>query len=81
MKVRRRSCWLEKAAEAGEAVSQVLQRPSLQMSIPWAETWHVFKNPWQADPTLPNLFEATIWHKTSVVETIDHSGVFRQWFK
>ena len=34
--------------------------------------------PWQADPTLPNLFETTIWHKTSVVQVIYHSDVFRQ---
>ncbi|MFM7980557.1 MAG: hypothetical protein ACKPKO_14690, partial [Candidatus Fonsibacter sp.] len=81
---RRRSCWLEKSAEAGEAVSQVLQMPSLQMSMPWFETWtiarHVLKKPGQADPTLSNLFDAAIWHKTSVVQIIDHSDVFRQWF-
>ena len=42
---------------------------------------HVLKKPWQADPTLSNLFETTIWHKRSVVQIIDHSDVFRQWFK
>ena len=42
---------------------------------------HVLKKPWQADPTLPNLFETAIWHKTSVVQIIDHRDVFRQWFK
>ena len=42
---------------------------------------HVLKKPWQADPTLSNLFETAIWHKTSVVQIIDHSDVFRQWFK
>ena len=42
---------------------------------------HVLKKPWQADPTLPNLFETAIWHTTSVVLIIDHSDVFRQWFK
>ena len=42
---------------------------------------HVLKKPWQADPTLPNLFETTIWHKIAVVQIIDHSDVFRQWFK
>ena len=42
---------------------------------------HVLKKPWQADPTLSNLFGATIWHNTSVVQIIDHSDVFRQWFK
>ena len=42
---------------------------------------HVLKKPWQADPTLPNLFETAICHKTSVVQIIDHSDVFRQWFK
>ena len=41
----------------------------------------VLKKPWQADPTLSNLFETAIWHKTSVVQIIDHSDVFRQWFK
>ena len=40
---------------------------------------HVLKKPWQADPTLSNLFETAIWHKTSVVQIIDHSDVFRQW--
>ena len=42
---------------------------------------HVLKKPWQADPTLKNLFETAIWHKTSVVHIIDHSDVFRQWFE
>ena len=43
---------------------------------------HVLKKPWQADPTLSNLFETAIWQtKTSVVQIIDHSDVFRQWFK
>ena len=42
---------------------------------------HVLKKPWQADPTLSSLFETTIWHKTSVVQIIDHSDVFSQWFK
>ena len=73
-------------------MSQVSERPSLQMSGSWAETWpialgmsscarHVLKKPWQADPTLENLFETAIWHKTSVVQLIDHSDVFRQCFK
>ena len=39
---------------------------------------HVIKKPWEAYPTLSNLFETTIW---SVVQIIDHSNVFRQWFK
>ena len=38
---------------------------------------HVLKKPWEADPTLPNLFETTIWHKTSV-QIIDRSDVCRQ---
>ncbi|MFM7986132.1 MAG: hypothetical protein ACKPKO_43145, partial [Candidatus Fonsibacter sp.] len=42
---------------------------------------HNLVGPWQADPTLSNLFEAAIWHKTSVVQIIDHSDVFRQLFK
>ena len=42
---------------------------------------HVLKKPWQADPTLSNLFETAIWHKTSVVQIIEHSNAFRQWFK
>jgi hypothetical protein len=42
---------------------------------------HVLKKPWRADPTLSNLFETTIWHNSSVVQIIDHSDVFRQWFK
>ena len=42
---------------------------------------HVLKKPWQADPTLSNLFETTIWRKTSVVQIIYHSDVFRLWFK
>ena len=42
---------------------------------------HVLKKPWQADPNLPNLIETAIWHTTSVVQIIDHSDVFRQWFK
>ena len=42
---------------------------------------HVLKKPWQADPTLPNLFETAIWHKTSVVQIISHSDVFRQLFE
>ena len=33
----------------------------------------VLKKPWQADPTLPNLFETAIRHKTSVVQIIDPS--------
>ena len=79
------SAWSELLAgtstKAGEAVSQVLQRPSLQMSIWWAETWPIAlgvssKKPWQAIPTLSNLFETTIWHKTLVVQIIDHSDVF-----
>ena len=37
---------------------------------------HVLKKRCQADPTLPNLFETAIWHKTSVVQIIDHSDVF-----
>ena len=41
----------------------------------------VLKKPWQADPTLSNLFGTTIWHNTSVVQIIDRSDVFRQWFK
>ena len=39
---------------------------------------HVLKKPWQADPTLSNL-KTAIWHKTSVVQIVDHSDVFRQW--
>jgi hypothetical protein len=42
---------------------------------------HVLKKPSQADPTLSSVFETAIWHKTSVVQIIDHSDVFRQWFK
>jgi hypothetical protein len=42
---------------------------------------HVRKKPWQADPTLPNLFETAIWHNNSVVQIIGRSDVFRQWFK
>ena len=42
---------------------------------------HVLKKTWQADPTLSNLFETAIWHNTSVVQIIDHSDVFFQWFK
>jgi hypothetical protein len=38
---------------------------------------HVIKKPWQADPTLPNLFE----EQTSVVQIIGHSDAFRQRFK
>ena len=42
---------------------------------------HVLKKPWQADPTLSNLFEAATWNKTSVVQIMDHSYVFRNWCK
>ena len=42
---------------------------------------HVLKKPWQADEYLSNLFEGTIWHKNSVVQIIDKSDVFRQWFR
>ena len=46
-----------------------------------AKARHVRKKPWQADPTLSNLFETAIWHNTSVDQIIDHSDVFRQWFQ
>ena len=42
---------------------------------------HVLRKPWQADSHLAALFDATVWHKTSVVQIIDHSDVFRQWFR
>jgi len=42
---------------------------------------HVLKKPWQADEHLSNLFEGTVWHKNSVVQIIDKSDVFRQWFR
>ena len=29
---------------------------------------HVLKKPWQADPTLSNLFETAIWHNTLVFQ-------------
>ena len=35
---------------------------------------HVLKKPWQADPTLSNLFETAIWHKTSVFQICNRSG-------
>ena len=39
---------------------------------------HVLKKPWQADAYLSNLFERTVWHKSSLVQIIDNSDVFRQ---
>lgn len=42
---------------------------------------HVLKKPWQADTHLSNLFETTVWHRNSVVQIIDKSDVFRQWFR
>ena len=42
---------------------------------------HVLRKPWQADSHLAALFDATVWHKTSVVQIIDHSDVFQQWFR
>jgi len=41
---------------------------------------HVLKKPWEADEHLSNLFHGTVWHKRSVVQIIDKSDVFRQWF-
>jgi hypothetical protein len=40
---------------------------------------HVLRKPWQADPHIATLFDTTVWHKTSVVQIIDRSDVFRQW--
>ena len=41
----------------------------------------VLKKPWQADLCLSTLFEKTVWHETSVIQIIDRSDVFRQWFR
>ena len=41
----------------------------------------VLRKPWQADPYLSSLFATTVWDNTAVVQIIDRSDVFRQWFK
>ena len=41
----------------------------------------VLEKPWKAEEHLSNLFEGTVWHKHSVVQIIDKSDVFRQWFR
>jgi hypothetical protein len=42
---------------------------------------HVLRKPWKADSHLTVLFETTVWDNTSVVQVIDRSDVFRQWFR
>ena len=42
---------------------------------------HVLRKPWKADRHLTSLFESTVWDNDSVVQIIDRSEVFRQWFK
>ena len=42
---------------------------------------HVLRKPWQADAYLTALFDATVWDRTSMVQIIDRSDVFRQWFR